>query len=403
MTTTDIAAGSIGMGLIATLALVLRGGDLPRLGAALGSLALFELSLSLFLLPALADANTPHWLIGWEMLTLPALPILLRRYLDGLTETPLTRRDWIWALAPSVLLLPFLSLAPDVRQALLAGQTPNLSPTSLLMAVTSVGLFWLAWLAVTIASAVIIFSRLRTHRTRIAALYSTKGRGDLQGFALTAALLAVILCIQISDMITAGFGFDLLSESAGDVFSAVVILSLAAHGLSTRPPLPEWADEVLSASSEEPVLLTAALQPENTENDASVRPAYARSGLSDVDLDRILMRLDQAMNQQRLWTEPLLTLKDLAEAASVRPGYLSQALNQRRGISFFDYVNGWRIEAACALLSKSDKTILAIAHEVGFNAKSTFHTAFRKATGMNPAHGGPLNQMSPRAHQPECV
>ncbi|MCG2842427.1 helix-turn-helix transcriptional regulator [Sandaracinobacter sp. RS1-74] len=91
------------------------------------------------------------------------------------------------------------------------------------------------------------------------------------------------------------------------------------------------------------------------------------------------------MAERRLWSDPMLTLKDLADAASVRPGYLSQALNQRRGISFFDYVNGWRIEAACAMLSGSDMTALAVAQEAGFNSKSTFNAAFRKARGMSPS------------------
>lgn len=115
------------------------------------------------------------------------------------------------------------------------------------------------------------------------------------------------------------------------------------------------------------------------------RAAYARSGLTDADLERLLTRLDQVMADTRLWAEPALSLKDLADAAGMKPGYVSQALNQRRGVSFFDYVNGWRIDAACRLLAETDMNVLDVALTVGFNAKSTFNTAFRRLRGVTPS------------------
>lgn len=376
MTATDLTAFSIGMGAIAGLALALRRRDRPRLGPALAALALFELLMTLLLLPELVAKGSAGWIAGWELLLLPALPILLRRYLDGLTGTAATRRDWFWSIAPGALLLPFLLMAPEARQALLDGGMPDLPPPLLLTVAVSVGLFWLAWLGVTIASAVAIVRRLRDHRTRLAAVYSTQGRGDLRGFVVTAALLGIIFVIQLAELIAAGFGAEVLRGHADDVFVMAVILGVAVHGLSVEPPLPEWADEVITPDDD--VIDVSESKPD-------ARPAYARSGLSGEDLDRILVRLDRAMTELGLWSDPMLTLKDLAEAASVRPAYLSQALNQRRGISFFDYVNGWRIDAACAMLRETDRTVLAIAQEVGFNAKSTFNAAFRKARGMSPS------------------
>lgn len=376
MAATEISALLIGMGLMAAMALALRRRDQPRLGAALGALALFEGLLTLFLSSSLSASGPLNWAVGWEMLALPALPILLRRHIDALTGTDPARGDGFRALAPGALLLPFLLLPPSARQAMTAGQAPDVTPPVLLTAVVSVGLFYLAWLAVTIACAWAIAIRLRRHQARLIDIYSTEGRGGLRGFRLMAAMLGVILCAHLGDMIAAGFGAELLSGGAEDVFLIAVILGVAVHGLSVEPPLPEWAGEALS-----PV---APVETHSAPGAPETRPAYARSGLSDADLDRILLRIDRAMTEQRLWSEPMLTLKDLAEAASVRPGYLSQALNQRRGTSFFDYVNGWRIDAACAMLSNSDKTALAIAQEAGFNAKSTFNAAFRKARGMSP-------------------
>ncbi|MEM6318074.1 MAG: helix-turn-helix domain-containing protein [Bacteroidota bacterium] len=53
-----------------------------------------------------------------------------------------------------------------------------------------------------------------------------------------------------------------------------------------------------------------------------------------------------------------------------------------------DFINRYRVQEVQAKLvdSKFDHyTILGIAQEAGFNAKSTFYTAFKKVTGMTPS------------------
>jgi len=57
-------------------------------------------------------------------------------------------------------------------------------------------------------------------------------------------------------------------------------------------------------------------------------------------------------------------------------------------MSFFDYVNQYRIEHARALLIELDgksNAILSIAFAVGFNSNSAFYAAFRKCVGQTPA------------------
>jgi AraC-like DNA-binding protein len=56
--------------------------------------------------------------------------------------------------------------------------------------------------------------------------------------------------------------------------------------------------------------------------------------------------------------------------------------------TFYDLVNGYRVEEAKRLLldpkSKNNK-ILAIAFDSGFNSKTTFNTVFKKFTGFTPS------------------
>ena len=58
-------------------------------------------------------------------------------------------------------------------------------------------------------------------------------------------------------------------------------------------------------------------------------------------------------------------------------------------MSFFEYLNGYRIEFAKKLLSAPDSrsgAILNIAFTVGFNSNSAFYAAFKKCVGQTPAH-----------------
>jgi AraC-like DNA-binding protein len=108
------------------------------------------------------------------------------------------------------------------------------------------------------------------------------------------------------------------------------------------------------------------------------------SPLKSPDLKRIAAKLDQQMSKNRLWQNPDLSLKDLAEATGVTQNSISQTLNAHIGANFFDYVNHWRIQAACEALLTTDASVLTIAEETGFNAKSTFNSAFKKLTGKTP-------------------
>jgi AraC-like DNA-binding protein len=57
-------------------------------------------------------------------------------------------------------------------------------------------------------------------------------------------------------------------------------------------------------------------------------------------------------------------------------------------MSFFDYLNQYRIQYARELLTRLDGqsgAILNIAFTVGFNSNSAFYAAFKKYVGQTPA------------------
>ncbi|MEP5566331.1 MAG: helix-turn-helix domain-containing protein [Halioglobus sp.] len=115
---------------------------------------------------------------------------------------------------------------------------------------------------------------------------------------------------------------------------------------------------------------------------------YAKSGLDESGLKRVMDRVTQLMQQEQRYLDSNLSLPQLATELSCSVNHLSQAINAGFGMSFFDYVNQYRVNAAKKLLSAQDErkgAILDIALSVGFNSTSTFYAAFKKSTGQTPA------------------
>ena len=112
---------------------------------------------------------------------------------------------------------------------------------------------------------------------------------------------------------------------------------------------------------------------------------YARSALDAPARDRILRKLTEAWNVQRLHLDGQITLRSLCAQLRENPHYVSQVINQDLATSFYDLVNQHRIRDAMEALRRAPRrTVLEIANEVGFNSKSTFNTAFRQHAGMTP-------------------
>ena len=115
---------------------------------------------------------------------------------------------------------------------------------------------------------------------------------------------------------------------------------------------------------------------------------YAKSGLGEKQLAEYQSRLEEAMQEKQLFLRSDLTLPKLADAVGCSVNHLSQVINAGFGVSFFDYLNRYRVKHAQRLLSRLDSrnnAILNIAFTVGFNSNSAFYTAFKKCVGQTPA------------------
>lgn len=108
------------------------------------------------------------------------------------------------------------------------------------------------------------------------------------------------------------------------------------------------------------------------------------------DGDNLIMtllerNLEQLMREKKVWMEPHLTLPDLAALVGTNRTYLSNYLNNTLHTTFYDYINGFRLEAALALLNDPDSslTMVELAESCGFNSTSTFRRVFVRAMGCS--------------------
>ncbi|RPE13417.1 AraC family transcriptional regulator [Chitinophaga lutea] len=115
---------------------------------------------------------------------------------------------------------------------------------------------------------------------------------------------------------------------------------------------------------------------------------YRKSGLAATAAPSMYGQLLLHMETAKPYLDPDLTIYTLAEALNMQRHHLSQLINERSGSSFYDFINGYRVEAVKSRLkdpASGHLTILGIAFECGFNSKATFNTTFRKFTGLTPS------------------
>ncbi len=115
---------------------------------------------------------------------------------------------------------------------------------------------------------------------------------------------------------------------------------------------------------------------------------YAKSGLSESAATQLHANLVALVQHEQLFKECDLTLSELAARLDIHPNYLSQVINEKEGVHFYDYLNRLRIEEfmkQAALPENKPYTLLGIAYACGFNSKSSFNRSFKKVTDRSPS------------------
>ncbi len=113
---------------------------------------------------------------------------------------------------------------------------------------------------------------------------------------------------------------------------------------------------------------------------------YSTSRIEKIDVDSILDRLTDLMENEKLFCDEEITLSKLADELDITTYQLSQILNERLNKNFNTYINEYRIrESENYLLEDHKRSVLSVSYAVGFNTVTSFYNAFYKLHGMTPA------------------
>lgn len=116
------------------------------------------------------------------------------------------------------------------------------------------------------------------------------------------------------------------------------------------------------------------------------RLKYERSRLGNLNLGNSIRQLDILMREKVLYRSENLTLVQLAAEMGMSVQQLSEVINKGMGKNFYQYINEYRIAAACEeLVTNPEKNILDVAFAVGFNSKSVFNRVFTQIKEVTPS------------------
>jgi len=204
-----------------------------------------------------------------------------------------------------------------------------------------------------------------------------------------AAIWALATGLHLLDL--AGFGIGQMESSLTQLAVAVLVYSVGYFGLSQ----PEIFHGRIGTSAGEvtrslPLGTAGGAPPEaQTTSDAEEdRSGYEKSGLTPAEADSLMQRLREVMTERQPYLKSGLTLQELAGELGISAHNLSEVINSRSGMNFYDFVNGYRVEEVMRRLGDArfvNFTILAVAADSGFNSKATFNAFFKRHTGLTPS------------------
>ncbi len=132
--------------------------------------------------------------------------------------------------------------------------------------------------------------------------------------------------------------------------------------------------------------------PKSFENDLNLSADETTSDKNTfkteiADLDIWKEKIESLMLIDKMYENPELVISDLSNRLGTHSKKISQVINEGFGMNFNDFVNHYRTKALIAKIEEGEhniQTLLGLALDCGFNSKSTFNRAFKRATNVSP-------------------
>ena len=115
----------------------------------------------------------------------------------------------------------------------------------------------------------------------------------------------------------------------------------------------------------------------------------AKDFVTTEETDALMIKIGATLREQQLFSNPHLTIQDLATTVGSNRTYVSNCINRCTGYSFSQYVARYRVEHAQSILRdpqyRNDHDAIAAAIALsGFTSEQTFYRVFKEITGQTP-------------------
>lgn len=102
-------------------------------------------------------------------------------------------------------------------------------------------------------------------------------------------------------------------------------------------------------------------------------------------LKKIFDRLMVLINQNKIYKDPYLSIKDVACKLETNEKYVSSAISKYANMNYNNFINFHRINEAKELIySRETANMNEIMKASGFNSRTPFYNAFKNFTGLSP-------------------
>ena len=296
------------------------------------------------------------YLLGLELpLPLTYGPFLFL-YATSLTQTRKINFKSLFHFVPALVL--YLYLIPfyisSSQQKIYVYQNQGIGYETLL-AVNRIAI-----IASGITYIVVTLLMLRRHRKNIAEEFSNTDKINLNWLRyLTYGTSAIWI------VIIAGFQDRWIYTTATFYVFFLGYFGIRQVGIFSNQDLKEMNEEISSLkNSDDPISMeheTVESKPheiisteEKAPTDSTTKTKYQKSSLTDKEGKRIHEQLTLLMVREELFKNPELNLAEVAKRLDVHPNILSQVINSFERKSFYDYINGQRVEEFKKLANHPD-------------------------------------------------
>ncbi|MEZ2127960.1 MULTISPECIES: helix-turn-helix domain-containing protein [unclassified Sinorhizobium] len=274
------------------------------------------------------------------------------------------------ALIPALAWVSFKGLAAEEPPASLAGSWPHLLPAVLVLVLLAI---WRDSLSLTLILIALAYggALLWLARNGPDALVSSRLDGALLSYRALQITGLAVTASAISDIIISlDFAWTGGTHASGIITLGNVIALLILGG----------AASVASASR------SRENQPQESQSQESRPPEPTPPSPSPATEEdgAVAALLDELMLSSQIYRDPDLNLGRIARRMKLAARRVSTAVNRTHGMSVSNYVNDFRIRAACDQLLATDDPVTRVMFDSGFISKSNFNREFLRVTGNSP-------------------